>query len=140
MKKIMAYLAVMVFALGLGTAYAGMGHEGLLITFLDPSKVAGYLDPESGAVVAGRADGIARGSAAGGPGMEHETLLTFIDPSKVAGYVDPESGSVATGAGTFIDRGSAAGGVRMDPDTLLNYIDPSSLHGFKDPERGGITW
>ena len=143
MKKLISILTVMGFVLAFGTAYAEIGNAAdSLVNILDPSKVPGFVELETGAVTLAEPGPIfiPRGSAAGGMGREADTFLNYIDPSKVAGYVEPETGAViSTGSKAFLVRGSAAGGTGMDPDTFVNYIDPSRLPGYVELETGVIN-
>ncbi len=136
MKKILSMVAVVGFVLAFGMAYA----DSLLDT-LDPSKVPGYVELETGAVTlpASHPFIMERGSAAGGISMEPDTFLNYIDPSGLRGYIDRETGVVNGGHVIFTARGSAAGGIGMEPDTFLNYIDPSRLPGFVDLETGVVN-
>jgi len=102
-----------------------------LINALDPSKVPGYVDLETGAVtLLPKASYSMQGSAAGGTSVEHDTFLNYIDPSKVAGYVDPETGVVNSGAKAFTIRGSAAGGL-----STVYALDLSREPGFVNKEN-----
>ncbi len=140
MKSIVSIITVIGFVLFLGTAYNEAA--GSLLDALDPSKVPGYVDPETGFVTPESQPLfiIERGSAAGGISTEHDTFLNYIDPSKVAGWVEPETGAVSTGQMTFAASGSAAGGISMEHDTFLNYIVPSKERGYVDPGTGAIIW
>jgi hypothetical protein len=122
MKKTISILTIMGFVLAFGIAYAERADS--LIYTLDPSKVPGFVELETGAVTLAEPMPvfIPGGSAAGGMGGERDTFLNYIDPSGVAGYVDPESGSANAGPKAFLVRGSAAGGTGMEHDTFLNYI------------------
>ena len=64
------------------------------LNYIDPSKVAGFVELETGAISTGPAAFKAGGSAAGGISKGHDTFLNYIDPSRVAGYVDMETGVV----------------------------------------------
>lgn len=125
MRTIKSILMIAGFVLAAGTAFAAMAGSdpASLLNTLDPSKVPGYVDLETGVVTAEPKVLISdRGSAAGGIGMERDTFLNYIDPSKVAGHVDLETGVVSAGPKAFIAGGSAAGGMNMEHDTFLNYI------------------
>jgi hypothetical protein len=112
MKNIISILTVIVVVLAFGTAY------GEVNSTLDPSKVPGYVDMETGAaILPAQPLFVAHGSAAGGMGTETDILLNYIDPSTVPGHVD-------LGFREFKASGSAAGGIGMVDDTLLNYIEP----------------
>jgi len=144
MKKLSMLTIAMGLVLAFGTAYAEVGWADSLVNALDPSKVPGYVDLETGAATlpAPTALFMARGSAAGGISMEPDTFLNYIDPSKVLGYVDPETGAATMGQKTFrtfTARGSAAGGISMEPDTFINYIDPSRVPGHVNLETGVIN-
>lgn len=130
MKKIFSLLLVIGFVLAVGTAYAAV---------LDPSKTDGYVDPETGVVTATAIDQFGYGSAAGGIGMENDTLVNILDPSKTEGYVDPETGVVTAISIDLFTYGAAAGGIGMDHDTFVSILDPSKNAGFVDPETGAIT-
>ena len=124
MKKLFAFLAALAFVLAIGAASALAGDS--LINTLDPSKVPGYVELETGSVTLAEpvATFIARGSAAGGMSKEPDTFLNDIDPSRTPGYVEPETGAVAgIGSKAFAVRGAAAGGMGMEHDTFLNYIE-----------------
>jgi hypothetical protein len=109
MKTIISMLTVMGFVLGFGATHALAGDS--LINILDPSKVAGYVELETGSVTLTQpAPGfIERGSAAGGMMKEPDTFLTGIDPSGRDGL-----------AKALQVRGPAAGVV--EHDTLPSYI------------------
>jgi hypothetical protein len=129
MKKMISLLTIMGFVVAFGTVSAEFSRADSLINALDPSKIPGYVDSETGAVTQPAPEALftARGSAAGGMSCEPDTFLNYIDPSTVPGYVNRETGAVNTGAKafkTFTARGSAAGGMSMEPDTFLNYIVP----------------
>lgn len=137
MKKFISMVAAVGFVLALGAAYS---QADSLLDTLDPSKVPGFVELETGAATlpASQPFIMERGSAAGGMSIEHDTFLNYIDPSRVAGYVDPETGAVSTGRVTFTAKGSAAGGIGMEHDTFLNYIVPSKERGYVDPDTGAI--
>jgi len=131
MKNILSLLTGIVLVLAFGTAYTAVAgiYADSLINALDPSKVPGYVDVETGAATlpAEKATFTERGSAAGGIGMVHDTFLNYIDPSKVPGFVDLETGVVSSEPTAFKAGGSAAGGIGMERDTFLNYIDPGRV-------------
>ena len=108
MKTIISILTVMGFVIALSATHALAGDS--LINTLDPSKVAGYVELETGSVTLAEpaAGFIGRGSAAGGMMKEPDTFLTDIDPSGRDGVAK----SVAV-------RGFAAG---LEHDTLPSYI------------------
>ena len=143
MKNILTVLTAIGLVLALGTAYTAVAdidaHS--LINTLDPSKVPGYVEMETGAVTlaAPGAPFIERGSAAGGMSKTQDTFLNYIDPSKVAGFVELETGAISTGPAAFKAGGSAAGGISKGHDTFLNYIDPSRVAGYVDMETGVVN-
>lgn len=123
MKKLISFLTVMGFVLAFGTAYGS--EAGSLINTLDPSKVPGYVELETGAVTlpAAKAQFTVQGSAAGGMRGEPDTFLNYIDPSRLPDYVNLETGTGNAAPKAFSTRGSAAGGLRMEPDTTVpGYI------------------
>jgi hypothetical protein len=140
MKKIISILTIMGFVLAFGTAYAWIGGDaGSLVNTLDPSKVPGYVDSETGAATlqASAPLFMERGSAAGGINMGADTFVNYIDPSRVPGYVDSETGAANIEVRTFREfkaGGSAAGGIGMGHDTLINLIDPSTVPGYVELE------
>jgi len=109
MKNILTVLTAIGLVLALGTAYTAVAdidaHS--LINTLDPSKVPGYVEMETGAVTlaAPGAPFIERGSAAGGMSKTQDTFLNYIDPSKVAGFVEIETGEVRKGAAGVREAG-----------------------------------
>ena len=121
------------FVLALGTAYAEAGttmtaaiKADSFINTLDPSKVPGYVELETGSVTLAPAASLAaQGSAAGGIRAAYDTFPNYIDPSKVAGYVDLETGVVSTGPRTFTFRN----GMNLEP-----YVDLSREPGFVNHE------
>ena len=139
MKRIVSILIMAGLVLAFGTAYAAEADS--LIFTLDPSKVPGYVELETGAATlpAPKPLFIDRGAAAGGISMEHDTLLNYIDPSKVPGFVDPETGVVTQLPRTFTAQGMAAGGISREHDTFMNYIDPSRVPGYVEPETGVVV-
>jgi len=123
MKKLISFVTVMGFVLVFGTAYGS--ETGSLINTLDPSKVPGYVELETGTVTlpAAKAQFTVQGSAAGGMRGEADTFLNYIDPSKLPDYVNLETSTGNAGPKAFSTRGSAAGGLRMEPDTTVpGYI------------------
>lgn len=117
MKKTISMLTVMGFVLAMSAAYALAGDS--LINILDPSKVAGYVELETGSVTLAEPapSFIERGSAAGGMMKEPDTFLTDIDPSGRDGL-----------AKAFQLRGSAAGGMSRAHDTSLSIFgDPNHI-------------
>jgi len=130
MKKLISFLTVMGFVLTFGIAYGSEADS--LINTLDPSKVPGYVELETGAVTlpAAKAQFTVQGSAAGGMRGEPDTFLNYIDPSKLPGYVNIETGTGNAGPRAFLVRGSAAGGMRIEPS-----LDPSREPGFLNKEN-----
>jgi hypothetical protein len=130
MKKLISFLTIMGFVLALGTAYGSDG--GSLMNTLDPSKIAGFVELETGSATlpAAKAQFTVRGSAAGGVSGEPDTFLNYIDPSRLPGYVNLETGTGNAGPRAFMERGSAAGGMRIEP-----YVDPSREPGFVNKEN-----
>jgi hypothetical protein len=123
MKKLISFVTVMGFVLVFGTAYGS--EAGSLINTLDPSKVPGFVELETGAVtlLAAKAQFTVQGSAAGGMRGEPDTFLNYIDPSRLPDYVNLETGTGNAAPKAFSTRGSAAGGLRMEPDTTVpGYI------------------
>jgi hypothetical protein len=123
MKKLISFLTIMGFVLAFGTAYGSEADS--LINTLDPSKVPGFVELETGSVAlpAAKAQFTTRASAAGGMSGEPDTFLNYIDPSRLPGYVNLETGTGNAGPRAFMERGSAAGGKRMEPDTTVpGYI------------------
>jgi hypothetical protein len=134
MKKTISILTIIGFVLAFGIAYAERADS--LINTLDPSKVPGFVELETGSVTLAEPIPVftARGAAAGGMSREPDTFLNYIDPSGVAGYVDPETGAANAESKAFLVRGSAAGGIGMEHDTFLHYIDPSKGPGYMNLE------